>query len=138
MVGEGGKVNFEFEARAAKKAAAPGAPGAPSAPRPPAEKPDLTKAAAVAVCPLCGGRVLETETQYLCEKSQAAKKPCKFRAGRTILGQPLDRAQLGRLLEDGRTDLLAGFTSKSGKPFSAFLALKDGGKVAFEFPDRGG
>jgi hypothetical protein len=29
---------------------------------------------------------------------------------------------------------LAGFVSKAGKPFSAFLALEDGGKVAFEFP----
>jgi DNA topoisomerase-3 len=135
VVGEGGKVNFEFEARGAKKT---GAPGGPSAPRQPAAKPDLTKAAAVAACPLCGGRVLETETQYLCEKSQAAKKPCKFRASRTILGQPLDRAQLGKLLEDGRTDLLTHFTSKAGKPFSAFLVLQDGGKVGFEFPARGG
>jgi DNA topoisomerase-3 len=54
------------------------------------------------------------------------------------LGQPLDRAQLGKLLEDGRTDLLTHFTSKAGKPFSAFLVLQDGGKVGFEFPTRGG
>jgi len=135
VVGEGGKVNFEFEARAAKKT---GAAGGPSAPRQPAAKPDLTKAAAVGVCPLCGGRLMETEAQYVCEKSQAAKKPCKFRAGRTILGQPLDRVQLGKLLEDGRTDLLTHFTSKAGKPFSAFLVLGDGGKVGFEFPARGG
>ena len=80
--------------------------------------------------------MLETETQYVCEKSQAAKKPCKFRAGRTILRQPLDRAQLGKLLADGRTDLLAGFISKAGKPFSAFLVLEDGGKIGFEFPPR--
>jgi len=98
---------------------------------------DLTKAEAVAVCPLCGGRVLETETQYICEKSQADKKPCKFKAGRSILGQALDRVQLGKLLADGRTDLLTRFTSKAGKPFSAFLVLGEGGKVVFEFPTRG-
>ena len=131
VVGEGGKVGFEFEARAAKK---PGAPGRGE----PAAKPDLSHAAAVAACPLCGGRVLETETQYVCEKSQAAKKPCRFKAGRSILGQPLDRVQLGKLLADGRTDLLTRFTSKAGKPFSAFLVLGEGGKVVFEFPTRGG
>jgi DNA topoisomerase-3 len=136
VVGEGGKVNFEFEPRGPKK---PGAAAGPSAPKPPPEKIDLTNAEAVAACPLCGARVLETERQYLCEKSQAAKKPCKFKAGRVILGQPLDREQLGKLLTDGRTDLLTRFTSaKTGQPFSAFLVLQDGGKVGFEFPPRGG
>jgi DNA topoisomerase-3 len=80
--------------------------------------------------------VLETAGAYICEKSQAASRPCKFKASRTILGQTLDRAELGRLLKDGRTDLLTQFVSKSGKPFSAFLVLQDGGKVGFEFPSR--
>ena len=87
-------------------------------------------------CPVCGGRVLETAGAYVCEKSQAAVKPCKFKASRTILGQTLDRAELGKLLNDGRTDLLTQFVSKSGKPFSAFLVLNDGGKIGFEFPSR--
>jgi len=134
VVGANGKVGFEFEARGPKK---PAAPGGGAAPREPARKLDLTKAEAVATCPLCGGRVLETETQYVCEKSQAPKKPCKFKAGRTILGQALDRAQLGKMLTDGRTDLLTGFISKGGKPFSAFLVLEEGGKAGFEFPPRG-
>jgi DNA topoisomerase-3 len=136
VVGEGGRVGFEFEPRAAKK---PGASsGGKAGPREPAAKPDLAGAPAVGVCPVCGGRVLETAAAYLCENSQAARKPCKFKAGRTILGQPLDRAELGKLLTAGRTDLLTRFVSKSGKPFSAFLALGDGGKVAFEFPQRDG
>jgi DNA topoisomerase-3 len=134
VVGEGGKVGFEFEARAAKK---PGAPaGARTAAKEPAAKPDLTNAEAVGTCPICRGRVLETAGAYICEKSQAASRPCKFKASRTILGQTLDRAELGRLLKDGRTDLLTQFVSKSGKPFSAFLVLQDGGKVGFEFPSR--
>jgi Zn finger protein HypA/HybF involved in hydrogenase expression len=133
VVGEGGKVGFEFEPRSAKK---PGAAGG-RAGRGAAAKPDLTKAGAVATCPVCGGRVLETETQYVCEKSQAARKPCKFKTGRTILGQALDHEQLGKLLKEGRTDLLTQFVSKSGRPFSAFLVLQDGGRIAFEFPMRG-
>jgi Zn finger protein HypA/HybF involved in hydrogenase expression len=136
VVGDGGKVGFEFEPRAPKKTGA--SAGGRAAPGEPAAKPDLTNAPAVAACPVCGGRVLETESRYLCEKSQAARKPCTFKASRTILGQPLDRAQLAKLLTDGRTDLLTQFVSKSGRPFSAFLVLGDDGKIAFEFPSRGG
>jgi DNA topoisomerase-3 len=136
VVGEGGRVGFEFEPRGAKKPAA--SAGGRAAPREPAEQPDWKNAAAVGVCPVCGGRVLETERTYLCEKTQAARKPCKFKAGRTILGQPLDRVQLGKLLAAGRTDLLTQFVSKAGKPFSAFLVLGDDGKIGFEFPHRDG
>ena len=121
VVGQGGKVGFEFEAARREKTRRVRRPGRPRAP---AAKPDLTKAEAVAACPLCGGRVLETETQYVCEKSQAAKKPCKFKAGRTILGQPLDRAQLGKLLADGRTDLL---TRLHFQGRQAFLRLPGAG-----------
>jgi len=38
-------------------------------------------------------------------------------------------------MESGRTDLLEGFISKRGRPFSAYLKLEDG-KVGFEFPER--
>jgi len=133
VVGEGGKVGFEFAPRAEKK------PGdAPAKRREPAPKIDLSAAAAVAgcVCPRCGGRVLETADQYLCEKSQAEKKPCRFKAGKIIAQQPVDHAQLRHLIKDGRTELLTKFISKRGLPFSAYLVLEDGQKVTFEFPPR--
>ena len=98
----------------------------------------MTKAEVVAACPLCGGRVVETPTQYVCEKTQSPKKPCRFKAGRVILGQRLDTTQLAKLLTEGRTGLLTHFVSKSGKPFTAYLVLQEGGKVGFEFPPRGG
>ena len=135
VVGKEGRVGFEFEPRGPKKT---GAAGAAAPPAKPEEKIDLTKAEVVAACPLCGGRVVETPTQYVCEKTQAPKKPCRFKAGRVILGQRLDTTQLAKLLTEGRTDLLTHFVSKSGKPFSAYLVLQDGGKVGFEFPIRGG
>jgi DNA topoisomerase-3 len=131
VVGEGGKVGFEFEPRAPKK---PGAAGSAKAAAP-AAKIDLTNAPEVARCPLCNARVLETELEYLCEKSQAEKKPCRFKAKRAILQQPIDRAQIAKLCAEGRTDLLTGFISKAGKPFSAFLVL-EGAKIVFEFPPR--
>jgi DNA topoisomerase-3 len=135
VVGKDGKVGFEFEPRGPKKA---GAGGGAAAPAKPEEKIDLTKAEVVAACPLCGGRVVETPTQYVCEKTQSPKKPCRFKAGRVILGQRLDTTQLAKLLTEGRTGLLTHFVSKSGKPFTAYLVLQEGGKVGFEFPPRGG
>ena len=40
-------------------------------------------------CPRCGGKVFATERDYLCEKSQAETKPCKFRVSRSILQREL-------------------------------------------------
>jgi DNA topoisomerase-3 len=124
-----GKVGFEFEPRTGKKAAT-------GKPKQPPVKLDFSKAELLAVCPLCGGRVFETETGYVCEKSQADKKPCKFKVLKNILQQPIDREQLKKLAENGRTDLLDKFISKAGKPFPAFLVLDDDQKVSFEFPPK--
>jgi DNA topoisomerase III len=129
VVGEAGKVGFEFEPRAPKGSG-------PAKKREPAPKVDLTGAEPVGVCPVCGGKVLQTETQYICEKSQAEKRPCKFKVGRTIASQPVERDQLQKLLADGRTDVLTKFVSKRGLPFSAALVLDDSNKVTFEFLPR--
>ncbi len=124
-----GKVGFEFEPRAARK-------GASEKPKEAPPKADFSKAEPLAVCPICGGRVFEIDSQYVCEKSQADKKPCKFKVGKIILQQPIDREQLKKLAETGRTDLLDKFISKAGKPFPAFLVLDDNQKVGFEFPPK--
>jgi DNA topoisomerase III len=54
---------------------------------------------------------------------------------RLICQRPFVLDEVKDLLETGKTSLLAGFISKAGKPFSAFLVLKSG-KVEFEFPPR--
>ena len=90
----------------------------------------------VGKCPKCGGQVFETEIGYLCEKSQAEKRPCKFKISNTILQQPIERAQAAKLLATNKTDLLDKFISKAGRPFPAYLVMDDMGKVTFEFPPR--
>ena len=72
---------------------------------------------------------------YICERSQSAKRPCKFRLSKTILGRDISKEQVQKLLATGKTDLLDGFISKRGRPFSAYLKLEDG-KVGFEFPEK--
>ncbi len=105
-------------------------------PREPLPKIDFTGKAPLGQCPKCGGRVFDTERGYLCEKSQADKKPCKFKINREILQQPIEPAQAQKLLAAHKTDLLEEFISKAGKPFPACLVMDDQGKVTFEFPSR--
>jgi len=80
--------------------------------------------------------VFDTEAGYLCEKSQADARPCKFKIGKEILGQPIEVAQAQKLLETKKTDLMEKFISKAGKPFPAYLVMDEKGKVTFEFPPR--
>ncbi|HMO65136.1 MAG TPA: topoisomerase C-terminal repeat-containing protein, partial [Verrucomicrobiota bacterium] len=128
---DGGKVGFEFAPRAPRKAAAKksGAPAAPPV------KLDFTGQTPLGPCPLCKGRVFESETDYLCEHTQRDQRACKFKSGKIILEQPVEREQMRKLLADGRTDLLSKFVSrKSGKPFAAHLKLNEKGRVGFGVP----
>ena len=90
----------------------------------------------IGACPRCGARVVELSDRYACEKSVADVGACKFKISKTILSHPLDRNQVQRLLTSGKTDLLTGFVSKSGRRFPAFLVIDETGKVTFEFPER--
>jgi DNA topoisomerase-3 len=97
---------------------------------------DFTGKEPVGKCPKCGGRVFENGMNFVCESSVGAAKKCDFRTGTVILQQTIDRIQAGKLLADGKTDLLKEFVSKkTGRKFEAFLTLKEG-KVSFEFAPR--
>ncbi len=135
LVLKDGEVGFEFEPRAArsKAAASKAATGQPGTPPPTL---DFTGQEPLGVCPKCRGRVFEAQAAYLCEKSQAAKRPCKFKINKVILQQAINRAQAARLLAEQRTDLLSKFISKTGRPFSAYLVMDDEGNVTFDFPPR--
>ncbi|MCB1957513.1 MAG: topoisomerase C-terminal repeat-containing protein, partial [Rhodocyclaceae bacterium] len=89
-------------------------------------------------CPKCGASVYEHGTSYVCEKSVGPDKSCDFRSGKLILQQPIERAQMTRLLETGKTELLKGFVSnKTRRKFSAFLKWDaSASKVGFEFEPR--
>jgi DNA topoisomerase-3 len=87
-------------------------------------------------CPKCGNRVFEHGMSYTCEKAVGPDKSCDFRSGRMILQQPIEREQMKKLLQSGRTDLLTGFVSKKGRRFKAFLVKQPDGKIGFEFQPR--
>ena len=100
------------------------------------EAPDFSAQEALGACPKCGARVFEHGVAYTCENAVGAKRSCDFRSGRMILQQPVERGQMKKLLESGRTDLLTGFVSKKGRKFKAFLVKQPDGKIGFEFQPR--
>ena len=116
------KIEFDFgQARLEEEAANP---------------PDFTNQESLGACPKCGARVFEYGTVYVCEKAVGAVRSCEFRSGKMILQQPVERAQMQKLLATGRTDLLKAFVSKKGRRFKAFLVKTPEGKVGFEFEAR--
>ena len=135
LVAKEGGVGFEFEPREAKTKSGPAKPKEPQEPAP---KIDFKGLDPLGKCPKCGKRVFESTDIYLCEQSQADKRPCKFKISKAVLQQPIDRVQAAMLLKENRTDLLPKFiSSKTGRAFSAYLVVDDAGKVVFEFPERG-
>src|SRR5262245_14078255 len=98
--------------------------------------PDFSSQTPLGRCPKCGNRVFEHGMAYTCEKAVGPEKSCDFRSGRMILQQPIEREQMKKLLETGRTDLLTGFVSKKGRRFKAFLVKQPDGKIGFEFQPR--
>ncbi|CAJ94760.1 DNA topoisomerase III [Cupriavidus necator] len=91
----------------------------------------------VGTCPKCGGSVFEHGMKYVCENSATSPKSCDFTTGKIILQQEISREQIGKLLTDGKTDLLTGFkSSRTGRNFKAFLVKQPDGKIGFEFEAR--
>jgi DNA topoisomerase-3 len=129
IIKDGGTA-FEFPPRERKTKAKGGTPKAPL------PKMDFTGKEPLGKCPKCGGKIFDTESGYLCEKSQADAKPCRFKINREILQQPIEPAQAQKLLAAHKTDLLDQFISKAGKAFPAYLVMDGKGKVTFEFPPR--
>jgi len=97
---------------------------------------DFSGKQALGACPKCGSRVFENGVSYVCEKSVGPNRSCDFRSGRMILQQPVEQAQMQKLLATGRTDLLTGFMSKKNRKFKAFLVKTPQGKIGFEFLPR--
>jgi DNA topoisomerase-3 len=98
---------------------------------------DFSGHTALGPCPKCQSRVFEHGMSYVCEKSVGPEKTCDFRSGKVILQQEISAEQMGKLLNEGRTDLLDGFvSSRTNRKFKAFLARQPDGKVGFEFEPR--
>lgn len=101
--------------------------------------PDQTQAVfsderkSIGICPKCGKNVLEYPKTYSCE---SGKDGCGFTVWKAIAKKNITIPQVEKLLKNKKTGLIKGFTSKSGKPFNAFLVLKNDHSIGFEFPSK--
>lgn len=85
------------------------------------------------ICPACGGGIIEGKKGYGC---QNWRQGCKFVLWKNpICGKALTKTQVKSLLKKGKTTLIKGFRSKTGKTFSAYLVWENSveGKIKFEF-----
>lgn len=85
----------------------------------------------VGKCPKCGKRVIEYSKAFSCE---SGKNGCGFVIWKSTAGKAISSIQAKRILEQGKSTLLKGFTSKAGKKFDAYLVLKEDFHIGFEFP----
>jgi DNA topoisomerase-3 len=112
------KVVFDFES-------ALQAPVAPQAPIAPAAEPEAL------TCPKCGqGRMIEGKKGYGCNRYRDG---CDFVVWKEIAHKTLSDRQRAALIRTGRTGVIKGFKSRSGRRFAARLKLDDASQVVFDF-----
>jgi DNA topoisomerase-3 len=84
------------------------------------------------ICPKC-------KIQKLIIRDKLVKckdENCNWVQFRNICGIQLNLLDLEALITKGKTNLLKGMISKSGKRFDAFIAMDEGGETSFIFPQK--
>lgn len=87
---------------------------------------------AIADCPLCNGKIVETAKAYGCSEW---RNGCKMTIWKTVAHKKITGAMAKKLLSKGETGMLKGFKSGKGEEFEANLKLVDG-KVEMVFGER--
>ena len=86
-------------------------------------------------CPICQeGEVETTPFGYGCTNYKRDGSGCKFAIG-TLAGKDLTQEEVKELIENGRTQVLDGFVSKTKKKFSAAIMLtkNEEGQLSMQF-----
>ena len=98
--------------------------------------PDLSKAKVVGQSKALNGEILEAGDSYYVRRPDQDNR-IVFTMKRHICAKEIPAGEVLNLLENGRTNLIEGFTSKRNMPFNAYLVLaKNRTKAEFEFPPR--
>ena len=85
--------------------------------------------------PKTGAELCEVGSQYVLREKEGETWKQTFRIGRLMCQKPIPQEQVIKIVADGKSDLIENFTSKKGRPFSAFLK-REGPKISWEFPPR--
>ena len=84
---------------------------------------------ALADCPLCNGKIIETPKAYSCSEW---RNGCPVTIWKIIADKKITQTLAKKLLSTGETGVLTGFKSSKGTEFSANLKLVQG-KVIMDF-----
>ncbi|MBB3869027.1 DNA topoisomerase III [Parageobacillus toebii NBRC 107807] len=88
----------------------------------------------VGTCKLCGGTVIDKGEFYGC--ANYAKTKCSFTISKRILGKTISQANVKKLLQHGKTNVIKGF-KKGEKTFDAALMWDEKEKkIVFSFPKK--
>jgi len=89
------------------------------------------QAQALGNCPKCGGEVIEGQKGFGCSNW---REGCHFVLWKTpICGKVLTPNQVKSLLKKGKTPMIKGFKSKSGKSFAAYLIWDNPAEAKLKF-----
>ena len=99
---------------------------------PAAECTSQPKGPELGVCPVCAKPVRERKAVFACDTGRS----CSFVVFRTMARRKISTRMVKALLKNGRSEVVKGFKSRKGKPFSAGLTMKEDGTVGFFFPER--
>ncbi len=93
------------------------------------------QAGALGICPWCGSEVIEGQKGFGCSNW---KNGCHFVVWKKqFCGKTITPNQMKSLLKKGKTPLIKGFKSKTGKTFAAYLVWENikEGKLKLEFKE---
>ncbi|MYY43956.1 type IA DNA topoisomerase [Elizabethkingia anophelis] len=82
------------------------------------------------ICPQCKKQALILRDNIV----KCPSQECNWHLFRNICGVQLQLVDIILLIQKGKTSLLKGMKSKSGKHFDAFMVLNDKKETVFEFP----
>ncbi len=84
-------------------------------------------------CPKCEGAIIKNHWGYKCRNNQRdVEGACDFFVGK-VAGLEIPKDQFYKLMTEHETDVITGFTSKTGSLFDAKLAFDENHKVIFQF-----
>ena len=87
-----------------------------------------------ALCPKCKS----AKVRFYPKVAKCTDQNCGLVVFRNISEKQLSDKQIANLLASGKTSVIKGFKSKSGKAFDASLKFDENFKVLFEFPEKKG
>lgn len=84
------------------------------------------------ICPKCKNQKIIIRDKLI----KCPNESCNWVQFRNICGVQLSLENLEMLINKGKTGILKGMTSKSGKKFDAFIVMNEKGETTFSFPQK--